>query len=603
MHAVQIGRARVHATGVDPLVAGQRISRLLGDGLRHPSNLPPAALLFIRRMDDPRPGTLSLAPNALFAPPLWKQSAGIALEGWVRNAARPIAGAIPTSAGAVLFADRSELLACFAQSWLSGDLASQWWWRSLSSNGRWLEHPATAWIESPESIPAALEHLTRSNLAVPFVRKLALPDAREVLGVLLRVFALEALAQTFDDLFSLVQARSKTPVVEIKPYEGTSTTIPSATPLPTKSQPASTTAHDPPWQAWIAESRTPNLSPEQAALLGVGLMLYRAPVVVRSFAFVEQVRAWAAARRYQMPPVPAVSRLPRSTPDLQVEAPRKTETAPRVSHIPIVEPQVSSLLDAPKSIENNKIQLRCTAQSDATEARPIMQQLSDSPSAVSSGEVTPPASSEETKPDYSQSTGLYEPPPSPSLNASLETSLGGIFYLLNLFLFLELYGDFTRPLEPSLPLAIWDLLALVGRALLPNPHDGDPMWSLLADLAGRDPHQPPDASLMDEVESAPLPPSTLPIDELDSDLPHWAGGWVSYMRARLRLALGLASEASSAELARLLLMHSARVYLTGTRLDVTFSLEAHPVAIRLAGLDRNPGWIPAAGRIIAFHYE
>jgi hypothetical protein len=25
--------------------------------------------------------------------------------------------------------------------------------------------------------------------------------------------------------------------------------------------------------------------------------------------------------------------------------------------------------------------------------------------------------------------------------------------------------------------------------------------------------------------------------------------------------------------------------------------------VRLAGLDRDPGWVPAAGRRVAFHYE
>ena len=40
-----------------------------------------------------------------------------------------------------------------------------------------------------------------------------------------------------------------------------------------------------------------------------------------------------------------------------------------------------------------------------------------------------------------------------------------------------------------------------------------------------------------------------------------------------------------------------------TRLDVTFALARLPLEVRLSGLDRDPGWVPAAGRRVAFHYE
>ena len=50
-------------------------------------------------------------------------------------------------------------------------------------------------------------------------------------------------------------------------------------------------------------------------------------------------------------------------------------------------------------------------------------------------------------------------------------------------------------------------------------------------------------------------------------------------------------------------MHSARVLLTATHLDVFLTLEELPVEIRIARLDRDPGWVPAAGRYIAFHFQ
>jgi len=37
--------------------------------------------------------------------------------------------------------------------------------------------------------------------------------------------------------------------------------------------------------------------------------------------------------------------------------------------------------------------------------------------------------------------------------------------------------------------------------------------------------------------------------------------------------------------------------------DVIFALADLPIEVRLGGLDRNPGWVPAAGRVITFHYD
>lgn len=73
-----------------------------------------------------------------------------------------------------------------------------------------------------------------------------------------------------------------------------------------------------------------------------------------------------------------------------------------------------------------------------------------------------------------------------------------------------------------------------------------------------------------------------------------------YLPIRLQLALGLDS---AEQVAPLLCVHPAHVRVTATQLDVFFSLHTLPIEIRLAGLDRNPGWVPAAGRFIAFHFS
>jgi len=49
--------------------------------------------------------------------------------------------------------------------------------------------------------------------------------------------------------------------------------------------------------------------------------------------------------------------------------------------------------------------------------------------------------------------------------------------------------------------------------------------------------------------------------------------------------------------------HRARILSTATHLDIVFSLADLPIEIRWSGLDRDPGWIPSADRIVMFHYE
>ncbi|MGZ4878242.1 MAG: hypothetical protein ACXVIO_08675, partial [Candidatus Angelobacter sp.] len=80
-------------------------------------------------------------------------------------------------------------------------------------------------------------------------------------------------------------------------------------------------------------------------------------------------------------------------------------------------------------------------------------------------------------------------------------------------------------------------------------------------------------------------------------LQRWVGWMASYFRARLLRALGRDDAVA------LLCGRPARVVLTLTHVDVTFSLDHHPIEIRMSGLDRDPGWIPAAGRYVSFQFK
>jgi hypothetical protein len=91
-----------------------------------------------------------------------------------------------------------------------------------------------------------------------------------------------------------------------------------------------------------------------------------------------------------------------------------------------------------------------------------------------------------------------------------------------------------------------------------------------------------------------------PLAGASPHIARWLGWLMPYVRARLCRALNLTA---IDDLPRIVCEHHARVFVTATHIDIFLSLAELPIAIRFAGLDRDPGWVPAAGRFVAFHFE
>jgi hypothetical protein len=253
----------------------------------------------------------------------------------------------------------------------------------------------------------------------------------------------------------------------------------------------------------------------------------------------------------------------------------------------------------------------------------------------------------------------------------LETAFGGLFYLINIGIYLELYADFTTPAQPGLPLTIWDFLALLGFRLLGATIQDDPIWPLLSLLAGRTEQEPPgtyfepladwrlpalwlnpfphenswqwaeaqgrlyvyhpagflilDIPIMDNREEqlklemqaydkygkvtltareGHLSPSIITSDKTSnppgtsSQVVRWLDWLAPYLYARLQRALGTNDDPIPT-----MCMHNAHIAISTTHLDVYLSLATLPIEVRIAGLDRNPGWVPAAGRYVTFYFD
>jgi hypothetical protein len=606
-----IGRLSVRAPGLDPLSARLRIERALAHTDLRPRGLPPSAVLCIRSLKDPLPGRLSLHGPAPQAPAAWERAVVEALTRAAREAARPALGAVPASAQAVLFADRAELLACLASDHCEGAAFGRWWWREILRGRETAAAVVSAWTESPEYVPAALAHLADRGVAAAFVRRLGTAAASTLLSAVLQRFELPELSPIMDSIARPISPSSRETPIEPSPVAA-------------------------PWQRWAPPAAEAALAPIERALLGIGLTLARAPTTARRPAFAAEARAWAAAARSPAAPAPietvTAPEIPQSIERPAAPAPPAPSTrstkpppasppdavdarpsAPAVPSIstppapaPIVPEAPAPAPSHPSSREEPPPALAAPEPGIAEPPAPVEAPTSiEAPTPIAAPIPIEPATPIEA-PDR-----IEEPLPVRPAASIISTDLGGVFYLVNLALYLGLYGDFSTPASPGIGLDLWDFLTLVGQSLLGDEFEGDPLWPLLAELAGRDPGDPPGAdfdspfdwlpprSAADPAMAlSPLAPFTLTPGA--PPLKSWLDWLMPYLRTRLRLALGAATDA---EAARMLLLHPARVLVTGTHVDIMLGLADLPLPIRFAGLDRNPGFIPAAGRYVTFYFE
>ncbi len=532
-------RLRVKGSDLDPLALRGRLENVLNDVSLQP-RLPPSATLFIRKLHDPLPGSIQLDSPHARAPQAWRHAFQTRFDQLVSSAARPARGFVADSAESVVFYDYAELLACLTADWCNGLAATRWWWQALLKRGDVSQMIRQLWREKIEYVPAALEHVVRKGVVVEFVSRLSDVEVLEILQRVISVFGVTRIARIkATDFFPLYEAREERYVPQLR--------------------------REMPWKHVVPESDTPLLRPMQQLFVGLVLMVHRAPSHVRTVSFAREVEHWIQERSIVESPPAQQQQLvtieeikePTSIHAPEPQAPIRENPINTDQVIPKPAPtpagSVKSTVKTPEPIKLANAIFHYEEPAEVTTVVPVTQ---TDPII----ETPPPAPVE-----------VSATAPEPLDDITIETDLGGLFYLINLAIFLEIYNDFTSPVEQLHDdLSIWDFVTIVGKEIDQENSD-DEIWEFLRNLADRD-------------------------EELIK--PAWLADLLPHIRARLNLALGI-----NDDLAEILLHHHARVTITPTHLDVFFSLSDHPIEIRLSGLDRNPGWVPAAGRFIAFHYD
>ncbi len=566
--AIRSLRARTPARAqpVAARLALQALSADLEDAL--PRGLPPQALLWLRRLALQAPEAELLRP----AQPAWRQdwiAAGRRqFDAALAQAARPALGQVPESAPAVLFADAAEMLACLALAARSGQL-DRWWWRGLLGRA-WPQWP-TAWAARPEAQPGAWRLLARSgqgdSLArwmAPLVPSLPWPaaptiDEPSAAPVVTRPTAPAARDSAADGATSRSagEAPSRRILACDAPAAGGGQSLSSkaqgSAPLPMRSRGQEVQA--------VLTPRAEGPAHDEPA---------GAPAHVGPARAAEDVETGVELAALASPPgvPPAARRAVQPRPRAEIQ-----EAAPASAAAEAISP--------PSMPAGEAVPLPLVAKAHSMPSvalPPVNAPASPQPKPRVEAHATVAGVEAAARPAAPSELAL----PAWPWPQALATRQAPLLFIVNALLEDGLYPDFTRPRDPGLPVPLWALLAALASAWRLAP--GEVLQQALAERC-------PGWTWPLAMPAAP-----------GAAAGPWAPWLVAYARSLRRRLCRRLEWRASAWPRMLTLAQPARLWLSEAEWVAEFDLAAHDVAWRLAGLDRDPGWLPSAGCTLRFRF-
>jgi hypothetical protein len=409
-------------------------------------------------------------------------------------------------------------------------------------------------------------------------------------------------------------------------------------------------AHQPPWEPAVpAASSLIELGWERRALHGVSLLLCHAPHRALRAAFARELHEWIA--------------LERDNSNGRPDAPQSNVAAePSLRTPPFHETSGSQAMPSSLASGSESADPAGSGSPSARAENPVSDHHPSSSTTTDALETAastplPPCDAPPAPPDARSISDSPKKKSSRQLQLQFEngcpTRLGGIFYLIHLLYRSSLF-DF------EIGLGGWALLEVLARCLLDRlsiDTSNDPVWAALALLDGRDPGADPAEAFQPQmIYEAPdswlrnlgSPLRSIRFRSGRVELWHPEGfctfdsqdpvsldrAWVSqfprlnraqrrslipetrvcpvglnpspqlrrflhfilpFARWRLRKALG---DTSIEEI----LLRDGTLYASRTHVDLVMGLKQVNVPARLAGLDKNPGWVLELGRVVIFHF-
>lgn len=677
----QVVHLRVRCSALDTLAAQPRMESLFRTAHIGAGGLSPSAIVFIRNLRDPMPGKLRLHSGGIFLPTEWERAVNDSVARLIRHAVRPVLGVAPANAEAVLFADEGEMLACLAMDMSLGQALERWWWRAILRTSLSLGSAGLPALLRKRAtfLPAAFYHLAKRGWAATVVEALRPEHAVAVLSSMCRAFGLPDFSlistdsqhqgddhsqvkfepERQDRKAETVDVHSESATGDLQPAAKDEDHPPSGIPYAHHAARRESWGNEPPslttqapWEKWLPGQIPLGMTKERACLLGVALSLYSAPAAVRSDSFRNELRAWWRAAdpipsRSTSPPAPSIPRA-------QVEFPAGPVQKSRIDAVssdgsefdqltlpsPFVPPPPTGKCPPEvKLVDSDNPGLAAAGATPAHEIGPNQSLISEPmerTASVSEDPIVAPIANTHATPerrdqlgsqDFSEPATQAVPPDTPlRLENGVDTQLGGVLYLVNLMLRLDLPACFEKDWGLASRIGAWGVLESLARGLLVDDDHAlsrDPIWTVLAQLDGREPGKLPGRDFVG-AECRCLPadwlaqlageqnwPFAFPeiasvagslAEGLNPHLTRWLEFVLPYIRVRMRQSLGLAGT-GNCDLQSALLLRRGRLYVTSTHVDLVMNLADVSVPIRMAGLDRNPGWLPDFGRVVLFHFE
>jgi len=618
-------------------------TQLAGADLR-PPGLAPAQVLLVRELDDPEPGRLGVDSAGAMVDRTWEQAVREALADQLRQAVRPTNGRVPPDAEAVLFRDAAEAWACWTwQRARPRPLAgTAWWVRSLERSADVPSAPrdamrvADVWRAHPRLVPPIIGALAAWGHAEEILPQLSEAGAEALLRAVCTAYdvpepSVPRATEPSPDVDTVERLEESTPPEEASPEDAPAAEASrAATPSPSEGAP---------WTAPVERAGGPSLrtavaqhSQAHQAFFGVALALQDDPGAVRSRSFRTAWRAWEEAARED-----------------SADARTDTDAAARPSRTE-VDPEPTGRTQREENLEEGGASADAgSLDDDGSPSDAGLRALEQDP--MSHDEDGRSMAESYAATDLAGVLYLVNVLDALDLPAAAPPPVGehvGAWAVLEA-LARALLGPDEEVLRPNDP--FWRALAVLegrrpevpaGRALtdavdslrsfrlsptwLEVSHIEAPVegrWAIrdgrllvwtdigpVLDLAAtEDPaaqaeaewRRYPHTGVLRRPESPEVMPRAHEPSDCAPTLAQWAACVAPYLRRRLAAALG-ASDRNTDWVVDLFHVEG-KLYTTETHIDLVLPLDAARLDVRAAGLDRSPGWWPAGGRVVRFHFR